>query len=229
MQASRNPLSGPPCPRPRVLHLASRQPPLPVLPNAASLQSSLGAEGLPEESRLAALGTSRRLALLTRTVAGCGRARGPASCVLYRSRWPGRAETPLGRHSAQPPPASVGHLPSGQGTGAQARSRSARDGLLSRLGRARPAPSAATCLRLCGWLARRAWILCSACCPPPPPTHPRTPQGPRDQLPLGEGTGVGAQCCRGQSWGPGRWFPTAPAVGSRQLPGLPAGGLIRSI
>lgn len=223
MQASRNSPSGPRRPRPRVLHLV----PPPVLPHAASPGSSLGAQRLPEESKLAALGTAcsarsahedcrrvrpsqraRVLRSLQKPLAWEGRDSSRMSLSTTSSRACGAPAIRAGHRSSGEKPIGIGRLPLSEAQAGSSSPEHSHPPAALRVARSLVLDSVQLLLSPVG---RPALLH-----PPCPPRIPTPQQGPRDQLPLGERTGVRAQRCRHQTWGHRRRFSTASVFNSRE-------------
>lgn len=199
-------------PQARVLHLA----PPPILPHAASPGSSLGAQRLPKESKLAAPGTAcsarsahedccrvrpsqraRVLHSLQNLLAQEGRDSSGMSLSTTSSRARGAPAIRAGHRSSGEKPIGIGRLPLTEAQAGSSSPEHSHPPAALRVARSLVLDSVQLLLSPVG---RPALLH-----PPFPPRSPTPQQGPRVQLPLGERTGVRAQCCRHQAWGPGRF------------------------
>lgn len=231
-------------PQARVLHLA----PPPVLPHAASPGSSLGAQRLPKESKLAAPGTAcsarsahedccrvrpsqraRVLRSLQKPLAWEGRDSSRMSLSTTSSRARGAPAIRAGHRSSGEKPIGIGRLPLSE---AQAGSSSPEHS------HPPACSSAGGSLVGLGFRAAPAvprWEACASA-PPISPTQPHTPAGAQSSASPGRkdwsqssvlpSPGLGPRAVRQhRSLTAGKAKPAG--VGPRPLPGLPTGDLIR--
>lgn len=201
-------------PQARVLHLAPPpRPPPCCLPGEQPWSPET-----PQGEQAGCSGDSLFCSLCSRgLLQGAAEPEGPRSAFFTEPAGPGgqRLLRDVTQHHLIPRPRGTCHPGRAQELRREADRHRTASSERGSGGLVLPRAQPPTRLQLCGWLARWSWIPCSSCCPPlgglrfcTPPFPPRSPtpqQGPRVQLPLGERTGVGAQRCRHQAWGPGQF------------------------